>query len=29
MQLTEDEIRLILDGEYEYGKSLGIYTSED
>lgn len=29
MQLTEDEARLILDGEYEYGKSLGIYTSED
>jgi len=29
MQLMEDEVRLILDGEYEYGKSLGIYTSED
>ncbi len=29
MELTEDEARLILDGEYEYGKSLGIYTSED
>jgi len=29
MDLAEDEIRLILDGEYEYGKSLGIYTNED
>jgi hypothetical protein len=29
IELTEDEARLILDGEYEYGKSLGIYTSEE
>ena len=29
MQLSEDDIRVILDGEYEYGKSLGIYTNED
>lgn len=29
MNLSEDEIQLILDGEYEYGKSLGIYTEED
>ena len=29
MELTEDEVQLVLDGEYEYGKSLGIYTEED
>ena len=29
MKLTEDEIQLILDGEYEYGKTLGVYTEED
>ena len=29
IKLEEDDIRLILDGEYEYGKSLGIYTNED
>ncbi len=29
MNLTEDEIQLVLDGEYEYGKSIGIYTEED
>jgi hypothetical protein len=29
MKLTEDDIQLILDGEYEYGKSLGIYREED
>ncbi|MBP1664747.1 MAG: hypothetical protein H6Q19_1887 [Bacteroidetes bacterium] len=29
MKLSEDEIQLILDGEYEYGKSIGIYTEED
>lgn len=29
MNLNEDEIQLILDGEYEYGKSIGIYTEED
>ena len=28
MELTEDDIQYILDGEYEYGKSLGIYTEE-
>ena len=27
--LSEDDIQLILDGEYEYGKSLGIYREED
>ena len=29
MALSEDDIQLILDGEYEYGKSLGIYREED
>ena len=29
MKLSEDDIQLILDGEYEYGKSLGIYREED
>lgn len=29
MDLDEDDIQLVLDGEYEYGKSLGIYTEED
>ncbi|NLO70066.1 MAG: hypothetical protein GX102_03810 [Porphyromonadaceae bacterium] len=29
MNLDEDDIQLILDCEYEYGKSLGIYTEED
>ena len=29
MMLSEDDIQLILDGEYEYGKSLGIYTEEE
>lgn len=29
MQLTEDDIQLILDGEYEYGKSLGIYREDE
>ena len=29
MELTETEVQLILEGEYEYGKSLGIYTNED
>jgi hypothetical protein len=28
MGLSDEEIRLILDGEYEYGKSLGIYQEE-
>lgn len=26
--LSNEEIQLILDGEFEYGKSLGIYTEE-
>jgi len=29
MKLTGDDIQLILDGEYEYGKSLGIYREEE
>ncbi len=29
MKLTEDDIQMILDGEYEYGKSLGIYREEE
>lgn len=29
MKLTEDDIQVILDGEFEYGKSLGIYREED
>jgi len=29
IKLSEDDIQVILDGEYEYGKSLGIYTNED
>jgi len=29
MNLSEDDIQLILDGEYEYGKSLGIYTEQE
>lgn len=29
IDLDEDDIQLMLDGEYEYGKSLGIYTEED
>ncbi len=28
IELSEDDVQLILDGEYEYGKSLGIYTEE-
>lgn len=26
--LTEDEMQEILDGEFEYGKKIGIYTEE-
>ncbi|MDD4426772.1 MAG: hypothetical protein PHG64_00020 [Paludibacter sp.] len=26
MDITDDEISLILEGEYEYGKSIGIYS---
>jgi hypothetical protein len=29
MNLTEDDIQLIMDGEYEYGKSLGIYREDE
>ncbi|MBN2765220.1 MAG: hypothetical protein JXR27_02530 [Paludibacteraceae bacterium] len=29
MQLTEEEIQFILEGEFEYGKSLGIYREEE
>ncbi len=29
INITEDEVRFILDGEYEYGKSIGIYNDED
>lgn len=28
MNLSEEEIELILEGEYQYGKSLGIYKEE-
>ena len=26
VQLTEDDLQEILDGEFEYGKHIGIYT---
>lgn len=29
MQLTEEEVQLILEGEFEYGKSIGIYREEE
>jgi len=29
MQLSEDDIQLIMNAEYEYGKSLGIYTNDE
>jgi hypothetical protein len=29
MELTEEDIQLILEGEYQYGKSIGIYTEEE
>lgn len=29
MNLTDDEIKLILEAEFEYGKSLGIYDEEE
>lgn len=29
VELTEDDIQLILDGEFEYGKTLGIYTEQE
>jgi len=28
MGLTDQDIELILDGEFEYGKSIGIYDEE-
>jgi len=29
MELTEEEVQLILEGEFEYGKSIGIYREEE
>jgi len=29
IKLSEEDIQVILDGEYEYGKSLGIYREEE
>ncbi|MCI7576184.1 MAG: hypothetical protein MSS82_05320 [Bacteroidales bacterium] len=29
IKLTDETIQLILDGEYEYGLSIGIYEEED
>ena len=29
MQLTEEEVQLILEGEFEYGKTIGIYREEE
>lgn len=29
VNLSEEDLRMVLDGEYEYGKSIGIYTEED
>lgn len=29
MELTEEAVQLILEGEFEYGKSLGIYREEE
>jgi hypothetical protein len=29
MDIGEEEIELILEGEYQYGKSLGIYKEEE
>jgi archaellum component FlaG (FlaF/FlaG flagellin family) len=29
MELKEEEIQVILDGEFEYGKSLGIYRDDE
>ncbi|NLI71483.1 MAG: hypothetical protein GX361_01970 [Bacteroidales bacterium] len=29
IDLDEDDIQLVLDSEYEYGKSVGVYTEED
>ena len=29
IKLTDEQIRLILEGEYEYGKSIGIYDETE
>ncbi len=29
VELTTEQLQLILEGEYEYGVSIGIYTDED
>lgn len=29
IDLTEDEVQFILQGEYEYGKSIGVYNDEE
>ena len=29
IELSEDDIQMILDGEFEYGKSLGIYLEDE
>jgi len=29
MDMQEEDVQLILDGEFEYGKSLGIYRDEE
>jgi hypothetical protein len=29
VELSSDELQLILDGEFEYGKSIGIYKEEE
>ena len=29
VKLTSEQIQLILDGEFEYGKSIGIYAEDD
>lgn len=29
IEIQEDDIQLILDGEFEYGKSLGIYRDDE
>ncbi len=29
MDIQEEDVQLILDGEFEYGKSLGIYRDEE
>lgn len=29
IDLSDEDIQLILEGEYQYGKSIGIYTEEE